>query len=119
MSRPSAKTAPIAQRIFDRQAWCADQPLRVVLIGTDFEGAGVETSLRIPMGKATTYSTIAEKHWQADGVTSGRRGRRQESDRLRSAVPSRARQSGDLTGYHWGLTRKRAILGWEAGQVAS
>jgi AraC family transcriptional regulator of adaptative response/methylated-DNA-[protein]-cysteine methyltransferase len=23
--------------------------------------------------------------------------------------------SGDLCGYHWGLTRKRAILGWEAG----
>ena len=26
--------------------------------------------------------------------------------------------TGTLTGYHWGLTRKRAILGWEAGQVA-
>ena len=26
-------------------------------------------------------------------------------------------KSGALTGYHWGLTRKRAILGWEAGQV--
>jgi AraC family transcriptional regulator of adaptative response/methylated-DNA-[protein]-cysteine methyltransferase len=28
-------------------------------------------------------------------------------------------KAGDLTGYHWGLTRKRAILGWEAGQVAA
>ena len=26
-------------------------------------------------------------------------------------------KSGALTGYHWGLTRKRAILGWEAGQT--
>jgi AraC family transcriptional regulator of adaptative response/methylated-DNA-[protein]-cysteine methyltransferase len=26
---------------------------------------------------------------------------------------------GDLTGYHWGLTRKRAMLGWEAGRAAS
>jgi len=26
-------------------------------------------------------------------------------------------RSGQLTGYHWGLTRKRAILGWEAGIV--
>jgi AraC family transcriptional regulator of adaptative response/methylated-DNA-[protein]-cysteine methyltransferase len=25
--------------------------------------------------------------------------------------------NGALTGYHWGLTRKRAILGWEAGAV--
>ena len=24
-------------------------------------------------------------------------------------------KSGGLCGYHWGLTRKRAILGWEAG----
>jgi AraC family transcriptional regulator, regulatory protein of adaptative response / methylated-DNA-[protein]-cysteine methyltransferase len=28
-------------------------------------------------------------------------------------------KSGALTGYHWGLTRKKAILGWEAGRVAS
>ena len=27
--------------------------------------------------------------------------------------------AGGLTGYHWGLTRKRAMLGWEAGQVAA
>ena len=26
-------------------------------------------------------------------------------------------KSGDLTGYHWGLTRKRAMLGWEAGRL--
>ena len=24
-----------------------------------------------------------------------------------------------LTGYHWGITRKRAMLGWEAGQVGA
>jgi O-6-methylguanine DNA methyltransferase len=28
-------------------------------------------------------------------------------------------KAGDLTGYHWGLTRKRAMLGWEAGKVAA
>ena len=28
-------------------------------------------------------------------------------------------KSGELTGYHWGLTRKRAMLGWEAGAVAA
>jgi AraC family transcriptional regulator of adaptative response/methylated-DNA-[protein]-cysteine methyltransferase len=27
-------------------------------------------------------------------------------------------KSGDITGYHWGLTRKRAMLGWETGRVA-
>jgi len=28
-------------------------------------------------------------------------------------------KSGALTGYHWGITRKRAMLGWETGCVQS
>jgi len=28
-------------------------------------------------------------------------------------------RSGALTGYHWGLARKQAIIGWEAGHKAS
>ena len=28
-------------------------------------------------------------------------------------------KSGGLCGYHWGLTRKKAILGWEAGAVGA
>ena len=37
------------------------QPLRVVLIGTDFEVRVWETLLKIPMGRATTYSDVACK----------------------------------------------------------
>ena len=28
-------------------------------------------------------------------------------------------KSGTLTGYHWGITRKQAMLGWEAGMSAA
>ena len=28
-------------------------------------------------------------------------------------------KSGTLTGYHWGITRKQAMLGWEAGRVGN
>jgi AraC family transcriptional regulator of adaptative response/methylated-DNA-[protein]-cysteine methyltransferase len=28
-------------------------------------------------------------------------------------------KDGKLTGYHWGLTRKQAMLGWEAGQIGA
>jgi len=28
-------------------------------------------------------------------------------------------KSGALTGYHWGITRKHAMLGWEAGRVGA
>src|SRR5687768_3220066 len=47
-----AGTASIAQRIFDPKLWRQDQPLRVVLIGTDFEVRVWETLLKIPMGRA-------------------------------------------------------------------
>jgi len=57
----AARTAPLARRIFDTRLWRADRPLRVVLIGTDFEVRVWETLLTIPLGRATTYSDIAAK----------------------------------------------------------
>src|SRR5208282_3657975 len=56
-----ARTAPIAQRIFDPTQWREDRPLRVVLIGTDWEVRVWETLLKIPMGKVATYSGIADR----------------------------------------------------------
>ena len=52
-------TAELAQRVFDPKMWRQDQPLRVVLIGTDFEVRVWETLLKIPMGRAASYSDIA------------------------------------------------------------
>src|ERR1700684_2092518 len=54
-------TAPLAQRIFDKKLWRAGQPVRVPLIGTDFEVRVWETLLKIPMGRAVAYSDIAHK----------------------------------------------------------
>jgi AraC family transcriptional regulator, regulatory protein of adaptative response / methylated-DNA-[protein]-cysteine methyltransferase len=45
------RTAPVAKRIFDSSQWRADEPLRVVLIGTDWEVRVWEALLQIPMGK--------------------------------------------------------------------
>src|SRR5262249_45731277 len=61
MVEDRARTAPLARRIFDSRLWRAERPLRVVLIGTDFEVRVWETLLRIPMGRAMTYSGIAAK----------------------------------------------------------
>ena len=115
----ATRTAPLAQRVFDRKLWREDRPLRVVLIGTDFEVRVWETLLRIPMGKATTYSTIAgsigaPKAARAVGAAVGK-------NPLSFVVPCHRvlGKSGDLTGYHWGITRKHAMLGWEAGTVAA
>ena len=110
-------TAPYAARIFDRGTWSPDDPLRIVFIGTDFEVKVWETLMRIPLGKATTYSSIAQcvekpKAARAIGAAVGK-------NPMSFVVPCHRvlGKNGDLTGYHWGLTRKRAILGWEAGQL--
>jgi AraC family transcriptional regulator of adaptative response/methylated-DNA-[protein]-cysteine methyltransferase len=111
-------TAPVAARIFDPKLWRPDQPLRVVFIGTDFEVRVWETLLKIPMGRFTTYSDIARtidkpKAARAVGAAVGK-------NPVCFVVPCHRviGKSGELTGYHWGLTRKRAMLGWEAGHVA-
>lgn len=110
-----AATAPLAARIFDPAQWRADQPLRVVMIGSDFEIRVWEQLLRIPVGGATTYGAIARglgapKAARPVGAAVGR-------NPLSFVVPCHRvlGSSGGLTGYHWGLTRKRAILGWETG----
>ena len=89
------------------------------MIGTDFEVRVWETLLKVPMGCATTYSDIAAnlrapKAARAVGAAVGK-------NPMSFVVPCHRvlGKNGDLTGYHWGLTRKRAMLGWEAGQVAS
>ena len=51
--------APVAARIFDPTRWDPLRPVRVVLIGTDFEVRVWDTLLKIPMGRFTTYSDIA------------------------------------------------------------
>ena len=115
----TARTAVLARRIFDPKLWRADRPLRVVLIGTDFEVRVWEALLRIPMGRATTYSDIAVKL----GATKAARavGAAVGKNPVSFVVPCHRvlGKSGDITGYHWGLTRKRAMLGWEAGRVAN
>ncbi|WP_185983930.1 bifunctional helix-turn-helix domain-containing protein/methylated-DNA--[protein]-cysteine S-methyltransferase [Aureimonas mangrovi] len=110
--------APHVARIFDPDAWNAQRPLRIVLIGTDFEIRVWEALLSIPVGRATTYSSIAgclgvPRAARAVGAAVGR-------NPISFVVPCHrvVGKSGALTGYHWGLTRKRAMLGWEAGVLA-
>lgn len=115
-TRDDAAVAPFAARIFDPARWRAEEPLRIILIGTDFEVRVWQGLLKIPFAATSTYSTLAagiEKPQaaRAVGAAVGR-------NPLSFVVPCHRvmGKSGALTGYHWGLTRKRAMLGWEAGK---
>jgi AraC family transcriptional regulator, regulatory protein of adaptative response / methylated-DNA-[protein]-cysteine methyltransferase len=71
------------------------------------------------LGRATTYSDIACKIGKptaarAVGAAVGK-------NPISFVVPCHRvlGRSGALTGYHWGLARKQAIIGWEAGRIGS
>ena len=112
-------TASYVGRVFSPQQWRADRPLRIVMIGTDFQVRVWEALLRIPLGQASTYQDVAcaigkPTASRAVGAAVGR-------NPISFVVPCHRAlgKSGALTGYHWGITRKRAMLGWETGCVQS
>ncbi len=114
-----AATAPYSGRIFDPHNWRRETPLRVVMIGTDFEISVWEKLLKIPLGAATTYGDLAAsigkpKAARAVGSAVGR-------NPVSFVVPCHRvlGKTGAVTGYHWGVTRKHAIIGWEAGVAGS
>jgi len=112
-------TASYVGRVFSPEQWRADRPLRIVMIGTDFQVRVWEALLRIPLGTASSYQDVARAIGKptaarAVGAAVGR-------NPISFVVPCHRAmgKSGALTGYHWGITRKRAMLGWETGCVQS
>jgi AraC family transcriptional regulator of adaptative response/methylated-DNA-[protein]-cysteine methyltransferase len=73
--------------------------------------------LKLPLGQAITYSDLAAhvcspRAARAVGSAVGR-------NPISFVVPCHRvlRKDGGLGGYHWGVTRKQAIIGWEAGRL--
>ena len=114
-----AKTGQHAKHIFNAGGWTREQPVRLVMIGTDFDVRVWQALLKIPMGRAVSYTDIARhigapSASRAVGSAVGR-------NPISFVVPCHRvlRGDGSLGGYHWGLTRKRALIGWETGRVAA
>ena len=111
------RTEPYAKSIF-APVPSRGKPLDLVMIGSDFEIRVWDALLKIPAGRACSYSDIARhlgqpKASRAVGAAVGR-------NPISFVVPCHRvmGKSGDVTGYHWGVTRKRAIIGWEKGWLA-
>lgn len=111
-------TAPYISRIFSPREWASERPLEIVLLGTDFQVRVWKSLLKVPFGEAVTYSDIARDIGQptasrAVGAAIG-------ANPISFVVPCHRAigKNGALTGYHWGLTRKRAMLGWENALIS-
>ncbi len=73
----------------------------------------------MPMARATTYSDIARKIGTPDAARAvGAAVGRNPISFVVSCHRALGR-SGALTGYHWGLVRKQAMIAWEAGRAGA
>ncbi len=115
--RDEAVTAPTLARIFAPTQHALDQPITLLLKGTNFQVRVWEALLNIPYGSATTYANVA----QFIGAPSAARavGNAVGQNPIAYLIPCHRvlRRDGDLSGYRWDPTRKRAMLGWEAAHL--
>jgi AraC family transcriptional regulator of adaptative response/methylated-DNA-[protein]-cysteine methyltransferase len=95
------------------------QAIAVHLKGTNFQLQVWQALLRIPPGTVTTYDAIARDigaptAHRAVGAAIGR-------NPLALLIPCHRviRKSGVVGEYHWGATRKHALLAWEDAQRRS
>jgi len=113
LKRPGA-TRAVADRIFTFSAAHDPGPLHLFVRGTNFQVQVWQALLRIPLGKAVTYSDIA-RHI---GMPAASRavGNAVGSNPIPFLIPCHRviRALGEFGNYGEGPQRKKAILGWEA-----
>lgn len=97
--------------------WSKLPEVKLHLKGTDFQLKVWEALLKIPMGKLTTYGSVAQKinapsASRAVGTAIG-------SNPIAFLIPCHRviRSSGAVGGYMWGSARKMAIIGWEGAKT--
>jgi AraC family transcriptional regulator of adaptative response/methylated-DNA-[protein]-cysteine methyltransferase len=94
--------------------WTALPKIKLHLKGTAFQLKVWETLLKIPAGKLASYGSIAKQIQKP--LASRAVGTAIGDNPVAFLIPChRVIQASGLFGeYHWGATRKTAIIGWEA-----
>jgi AraC family transcriptional regulator of adaptative response/methylated-DNA-[protein]-cysteine methyltransferase len=102
---------------FFTQDWNTLEQVKLHLKGTPFQLKVWEALLHIPMGELTSYGKIAvaahaERAFQAVGTAVG-------SNPVSFLIPCHRviKSTGEFGEYHWGSTRKLAMIGWEAAKM--
>lgn len=101
------------------QDWSRLSEIKLHLRGTDFQLKVWEALLKIPMGNLTTYSRLAEEinHPRASRAV----GTAVAQNPVAFLIPCHRviKASGEAGQYHWGISRKNAMIGWEAARTQS
>ncbi len=91
------------------------EAVRFMAIGTPFQLTVWEFLCRIPKGMTMTYGEVAASIGRPSAARAV--GQAVGSNEISLLIPChRVVSHGKLTGYRWGLERKRALLAWEFSQ---
>lgn len=99
--------------------WRKLHQIKLHLKGTAFQLKVWETLLKIPLGKLSTYGSIAKKINNSNAARAV--GTAIGSNPVAFLIPCHRviQSTGNFGGYMWGATRKTAIIGWEAGKITT
>jgi AraC family transcriptional regulator of adaptative response/methylated-DNA-[protein]-cysteine methyltransferase len=99
---------------FFNKEWNDAPAIKLHLKGTPFQIKVWEALLKIPMGRFTTYASIAGA---IDNIKANRAvGSAVGDNPVAFLIPCHRviRSTGEFGNYHWGSIRKTAMIGWEA-----
>ncbi|HVS96758.1 MAG TPA: methylated-DNA--[protein]-cysteine S-methyltransferase [Puia sp.] len=97
--------------------WSQPGRVRLHLKGTPFQIKVWETLLKVPTGGLTTYANVAGKIGSPQAVRAV--GSAVGHNPVAFLIPCHRviRSDGQTGEYHWGSTRKQAMIGWEAAKT--
>jgi len=122
---PNAKYRQLSDKIQQNalfiftQDWNKLHEIKLHLKGTPFQIKVWEALLKIPMGELSTYAGIAGK--LNNPLASRAVGSAVGSNPVAFLIPCHRviKANGEFGNYHWGPTRKNAMIGWEASKFSS
>jgi AraC family transcriptional regulator of adaptative response/methylated-DNA-[protein]-cysteine methyltransferase len=99
--------------------WNQLHEVKLHVKGTGFQLKVWEALLKIPVGQLTTYGSLAAGI--ANPAASRAVGTAVGDNPVAFIIPCHRviQSTGAFGNYHWGSTRKTAMIGWEAARVAS
>ena len=99
--------------------WTQLDQIKLHLKGTPFQLKVWETLLKIPVGSLSTYKTIAASINNPNALRAV--GSAIGQNPVAFLIPCHRviQSAGTFGNYHWGATRKSAMIGWEAARVSA
>jgi AraC family transcriptional regulator, regulatory protein of adaptative response / methylated-DNA-[protein]-cysteine methyltransferase len=97
----------------------SDKKIKLHLHGTNYQLKVWEALLQIPESKISSYGEIAKQIGDISGMGSRAVGTAIGSNPIGYIIPCHRvlKSTGEISGYRWGVVRKKAMLGVEVGKV--